>query len=169
MAKSFRRSSASTRAILDKVMEMYYPDLIEYKISIDLMDAFTSDGKPAVMHHGKPAYAVIKQVSLKDRAKGNGDVEITIDEYRFSQLSERSQMALLDHELHHLEFKLNKDDQRSVDDLGRFLFTMKPHDIEFGWFNTVAARWGSDSIESMQARDLNSDPDFQSLYLNPKH
>lgn len=165
MAKTFRKSDGYIRSLVEEVMRLYHPDLVEYKISIDLIDAYDSKGEAAVMHHGLPAYAVIRTIPLKDRVMGRGDVEITFDANRVARMSERQKRALIDHELTHLEFKLNKDGEKTVDDIGRYLFKMKPHDREFGWFESVAMRWGKDSIESVQAREMVNDEYFQRYFL----
>ena len=165
MAKTFRKSDGYMRSLVEEVMRLYHPDLIEYKIMIDLIDAYDSSGGAAVTHGGLPAYAVVRSISLKDRVMGRGDAEITFDALRVGNMSERQRKALIDHELYHLEFKLNKDGEKTVDDLGRYLFKMRFHDREFGWFEDVAMRWGRDSVESQQARDMVNDEYFKRYFL----
>ena len=165
MAKTFRKSDSYMRSLVEEVMRLYHPDLIEYKISVDLIDAYDSGGGAAVVHGGRPAYAVIRSIPLKDRVMGRGDAEITFDALVVGRMTERQRKALIDHELYHLEFKLNKDGEKTVDDLGRYLFKMRPHDREFGWFESVAMRWGRDSVESKQAREMVEDEYFKRYFL----
>jgi len=165
MAKTFRKSNSDMRDLVNQVMKLYHKELIEFEIEIDLIDAYDSGGGAAVVHHGLPAFAVVRSIPLKDRVMGRGDVEITFDALRVSRMSERQKKALIDHELTHLEFKLNKDGEKTVDDIGRYLFKMKPHDREFGWFESVAMRWGKDSVESAQAREMVDDEFFKKYFL----
>lgn len=165
MAKTFRKSDGYIRSLVEEVMRLYHPDLIEFKITVDLIDAYDSQGNAAVTHGGLPAYAVIRSIPLKDRVMGRGDAEITFDANRVGRMTERQKKALIDHELYHLEFKLNKDGEKTVDDIGRYLFKMKPHDREFGWFESVAMRWGKDSVESEQAREMVNDEYFKKYFL----
>lgn len=165
MSKTFRKSDSYTRDLLEQVINRYHTHLKDYNITIDLIDAYNSNGGPAVLHNGLPAYAVIRSIPLKDRVMGRGDVEITFDALEFGRMKERQRKALIDHELTHLEFKVNKDGEKIVDDIGRYVFKMRPHDREFGWFHSVARRWGQDSIESVQAIEMVSDEEFQTFYL----
>lgn len=165
MAKTFRKSDAYTRDLVEQVVNKYHTHLRDYNVQIDLIDAYNSSGGPSVLHNGLPAYAVIRSVPLKDRVMGRGDIEITFDALEFGRMKERQRKALIDHELTHVEFKLNKDGEKTVDDIGRYIFKMRPHDCEFGWFHSVARRWGIDSIESKQAREMVDDEEFKTYYL----
>lgn len=168
MAKSYRKSDHTMRALMDNVMEQFHPHLINQNIIVDLIDAYDSMGGPAVMHHGLPAAAVIRSVPLKDRTMGRGDVEITFDGHVVRNMTRDQQMALIDHELYHLEIKRNKDGQPKLDDLGRTEYKLIPHDREFGWFDAIARRWGKHSMEAQQALSMIMDDEFRDLYLSQR-
>jgi hypothetical protein len=165
MAKIFRKSGKYTLDLTHEVMSQYYADLLDQDLSIDFVDAFDTSGKPAVTVHGVPASACIRVMPLKDRAMGRGDVEITFDGYLFDRMTENQKKALIDHELYHLETKRNKDGEIKRDDLGRVEYKLRPHDREFGWFDSIARRWGKDSHEYQQAITMVNDPDFVRIYL----
>jgi hypothetical protein len=165
MAKMYRKSGGDIASLVQDVMKIYYTDLLEQNIKIDLIDAYDSMGGPAVTVHGLPAAASIRVLSLKDRIMDRGDVEITFDGYVVDGFSKDEKMALIDHELYHIETKRNKDGQIKYDDIGRVEYKLKPHDREFGWFDAVARRWGKNSQEYKQANEMVSDEDFARIYL----
>lgn len=165
MSKTYQKSKEETRQVLNKVLMMYYEELHQLNVSIDLVDVYDTGDKPALTVRGQEALACIRCMPLKERVMGRGDVEITIDAHKWKTLTDRQKMALLDHELYHLEFKRDKDDNLIMDDLNRFVFKLKHHDREFGWFDEIARRWGGDSIESEQALSMVSDPAFKQHYL----
>jgi hypothetical protein len=97
---------------------------------------------------------------------GRGDAEITFDALVVGAMTDDEKRALIDHELYHLETKRNKDGQIKLDDLGRAEYKLRPHDREFGWFDSIARRWGKHSLESKQAVEMVKDEDFRELYLS---
>jgi hypothetical protein len=63
--------------------------------------------------------------------------------------------AVIDHELTHLVLKKSKKTGAvERDDLDRPKLKMREHDYEFGWFAETAQRFGEDSFEFSQAREL---------------
>ena len=62
--------------------------------------------------------------------------------------------ALLDHELYHLEVQRNKHGKPKLDCNRRPKLTMRLHDRQYGWFDEIAQRHGSASIECQQAMGL---------------
>ena len=130
------------------------------KVKVDYVFAYGDLGEDgelvtdAITHNGHRAYGLCKIISLKDRAKGNGDVEILIDHDYWANLPEPQQRALLDHELNHIQVCLTKAGTMKIDDLERPKIAMRKHDIEVGWFSSVAQRHGRNSIEQIQAREI---------------
>ena len=135
--------------------------LLDARVTVDYVFARCDkdeDGNPvehavAIKHHGVRALAVTRKTSLKQRALGNADAEITIDWDWWEEAGPAEQKALLDHELHHLEIKTNEDGD-CKDDLGRPLLKLRPHDADYGWFKIIAERHGANSQEVRQARLL---------------
>ncbi len=100
------------------------------------------------------ALAIARKLSLKDRALGRGDAEVSLDGNWWEHATAEQQAALLDHELHHITVKSDKAGNAQYDDLGRPQIKLRKHDIEVGWFNVIAERHGAASIERSQAKAI---------------
>lgn len=113
---------------------------------------------PALKHHGYPAVAVIKINSLEARQQGLADCTITIDEYSWQAKSDAEKLAILDHELAHLELKFDTSEQGTGalirDDLGRPKMKIRLHDFEFGGFHHIAERHGPQAAEQQAIANL---------------
>ncbi len=111
---------------------------------------------PAVKHGGYPAAGKIRPCSLKDRLTKGYDAELLIDENKWNDMSQKRQLAFLDHESSHLALiprKKKKDDDEDalpykLDDLGRPKLKSVDGDANVGdMFLHVIARHGYDAIE----------------------
>lgn len=155
---------------LRTVVKKFHPGLADAKVVIDLLLAFgprSKDGDlkgPALKDHGCQCAAKIRHTNLRDRAKGNGDLEILLDGDRIDEWEERTIMSILDHELSHKELKVDGEGAVKRDDLERPLFATRYHDREFGWFDHVARRWGNESLEVIQAKAMVTSTQFQQCY-----
>jgi hypothetical protein len=69
-------------------------------------------------------------------------------------LPDKQKAALMDHELEHFEVKRDKVGDFVMDDLNRPVIKIRHHDRQFGWFDTIAMRHRSDSMEVHQLRKL---------------
>jgi hypothetical protein len=134
--------------------------LLAVEIKLDLVFAFadTDDkGRPlndALTKNGIKALGITRAVPLKDRALGRGDAEIALDGDWWKTASGDEQAALLDHELHHISLKTDKNGNIKYDDLNRPLIKLRKHDVEVGWFKVIAERHGSASQERKQAKAI---------------
>jgi Putative phage metallopeptidase len=153
--KTYQKCPSAVLELAEAVLKKHLPDLHQAGLTYDLLfvDA-DGDGHP-LMHGGYPAQAVVRRISLKDRAAGRADAEIVIDRVNYEALSARQREALLYHEFYHLELKFEgKTKIVQRDDLGHPLFKMRKHDWQFGWFDSAARIFGEDSFEVRQARLL---------------
>jgi hypothetical protein len=123
--------------------------LLDARVSIDILFAHGDERSPAIVSGGHQALGLCRKLSLKDRVAGRGDAEITIDADWWQHAENDHRRALLDHELHHIEVK-----DGSRDDAGRPVLKLRKHDVEFGWFRTIAERHGVSSMERVQAKSL---------------
>lgn len=125
-------------------------------VSVAGLFAFDSESsEPVLKHQGYAAGAVVRITPLKDRALGVADATIVVDRAGWLALSQRQRNALIDHELTHLQRKLDKDSGDPLCDvLDRPKLGMRKHDHQFGWFDEVAQRHGEASPEVRQARVL---------------
>lgn len=145
-------------AIIESVRETYHDRLTD--VTVTGLFAFdTESSLPVLKHQGYAAGAIVRITPLKDRALGMADATIVVDRAGWLALSQRQRVALLDHELTHLEVKTDeeegaKDPVIVFDALGRPKLLMRKHDHQFGWFDEVAQRHGEASPEVRQARVL---------------
>lgn len=137
----------------NRMLETYHQDLANIGLKLDILIA-TSDSGPAVAVGGYPALACIRILNIKDRVKGNGDAEITIDASAYERMSSAQQDALIDHELAHLILCRDDEGTALFDDHDRPKLKMRKHDYQLGWFTEIARRHGKDSVEVSQARIL---------------
>lgn len=159
MGTSYRPAGEDVHAVIERMMKKYHaelwgdPDKGPEPVKVDALLAFSDDG-PAVMLRGRSCYAVVRIVNLRDRCKGMGDAEITIDAESWKDMDHAQRDALIDHELQHLQRARSSKGGLQFDDLGRPKLKMRLHDVEFGWFLCVAERHQDASIERQQATEL---------------
>jgi hypothetical protein len=156
MPTIYERASEEVEDTARAVIEKHFPDLKEAAPRIDYLFARSESG-PALKLSGYPCTALVRIVGKKDRAKGQGDAEICIDEEQWEDMTPEEKTALLDHELYHLRVNRGDDGQIKVDEYSRPSLSMRKHDIQAGWFIEVAQRNGQHSAEVQQARDIYDD------------
>jgi hypothetical protein len=110
--------------------------------------------EPTLTHRGYPAAALARVVGLRDRAAGLPDAQVIIDRATWLTLTAAQQIAVLDHEVYHLELKFDRKGNVKFDSHGRPKLGIRLHDWEFGWFDEIVKRHGADAIERMQAKAL---------------
>lgn len=164
--KTYEKAPDDFRLLVGEVLARFHPELAAMGLKVDSLfvraprDADGFAAGPALKSSGGyPAIAQISVTKLKDRVMGRGDCEILVDADRIQNWPERTLLPLIDHELEHLEFTGN------VDDIGRPKLKLRPHDIEFGWFDAVARRHEDHSLEVIQATRFYSQPSLRQLYL----
>lgn len=167
MGTTYERASDDVIEKVQEVMRRFHPDLAAAKVTIDVLLAHADPDSDecAVKAHGYPAAAVVRKIGLKDRVKGCADAEIVIDGDKIDEWSDRQLMALIDHELNHLEPDRDAKGEFKTDDIGRPKLAIRLHDRQFGWFDIIAKRWGVDSFEVQQAGEMVRDYEFAQLYL----
>lgn len=145
-------------AFIAEVMGRLHGRLADVELVIDVLEARPKTdeaGEPvgdALKLHGYPCYATIKIRGPKDRGAGLGDALLTIDAYRWPELSDATKTALIDHELTHLELCVDDEGRVKRDDYDRPRLRLRLHDQQFGWFDEVANRHDAASIEVQQLR-----------------
>ena len=101
---------------------------------------------PALKCRGMPAAAIIQKVSPAKRVLLEFDAIISIDLARWKEMTRAQQIAVLDHELEHIDFIL-KDDTYVYDDKQRPKFKLKPDEIVLTGFSAVIRRHGRSALE----------------------
>ena len=164
MSTSFSLADQDVTDLLDDVMRDRHRPLFDAGVKVGVIMA-VSDTGDAVTDGGHGCYAKVKVVSLKDRLTKGFDAELLIDLRKWrDELRHRQRVALLDHELSHLELTeyayapvLDSDnrptgEQEIVgverDDLDRPKLRLVKGDVQAGdAFAAVISRNGEDSLE----------------------
>lgn len=167
----FERCPAEINRLIDRIAEEFHPELLNAGVTIDALFQFpklNEKGQPVpnsgLRHHGYAAHAVARIVNTRDRAKGCGDVEITIDQQSWEKLDDETKEAIIDHELQHFEVIVDDAEMIQYDDIGHARVRIRKHDRQFGWFDAIARRRGRHSIEVKQALEL-AESEAGQLYL----
>jgi hypothetical protein len=136
-----------------------YPELLETEVTVRCLYAHAARDKdgnpkgPALKFGNYPAAAIIRVNSTKCRIQGKRDCTIEIDGDDWESLSEQERVALLDHELFHLEVKRTKRRKNGsggeikTDSLGRPKLGCRQHDFQVGGFDTIVKRHKTASLE----------------------
>lgn len=154
MSATYEKCPPEVQDLLQDMMKKHHPALAKAEALVlclfaDAGEDQTGEPLPAVKVHGHPCAAKVKIVCLADRAAGMPDAVVTIDKRVWlSELSEKSRLALLDHELEHLMLKQEEGDP-VLDDLGRPTFEMRKHDWELSGFGSIIERHGEEAVEMM--------------------
>lgn len=140
--------------VIERVRNQHHEDL--EGIMVSGLFAFDNESSICVLtHQGYPAGAVVRITPLRERALGIADVTIVVDRAGWLALSGAQRDALVDHELTHVNWRLDKETGEVLYDvLGRPKLAMRKHDHQMGWFDEVAQRHGESSPEVRQARRL---------------
>jgi len=153
--KTYDQAPPEVHERVKKLIKRYHPDLEKVGLRVDLLMASTdTDDGHAVTHQGYPALAIVRIITLKDRAKECGDAEIVIDRDAYEAMEDEQRNALLDHELYHLEIMRDKLGQPKRDDHARPKLKMRKHDVQVGWFHEIARRHAEHSHEVRQATEI---------------
>jgi hypothetical protein len=140
--------------LLRKVRSKYHGRLDENEVTVGLLRAWPNETEEnAVKLHGYPCAAVVKITPYAQRVLGIPDAVITLDGRAWDRFSEKERVALLDHELEHLELAVDSEGNLKSDDHGRPKLRMKLHDWELGGFAAVAGRHGTAALEVQSFRN----------------
>jgi hypothetical protein len=119
---------------------------------------------PAISFRGRPAIALIRITNLKQRIAYGVAAELLLDADKWQESGDEELIAILDHELMHLEL-VTKGGNVVRDDADMPKLRKREHDQECGWFDAVAHRHGEHSIEVQQCRAFIESDDYKQCYL----
>lgn len=149
----YEKADSFVNELAVEVIGKWHKPLEDAGVRIDYLFAFADEkedgepAEPALTKDGHRVLGIARKLGPKDRAMGRGDCEILLDGDWWMAALREEQVALLDHELMHFEATADLDKQ------GRPKVKIRPHDVQIGWFNAVAARHQK-SQERIQARGL---------------
>jgi hypothetical protein len=139
------RADKETDKLLEHTLKTHQEELHKADVTVSVL--FTED-----LNDKKwPAYAMVKITKQRDRCLGVDDAVITIDQDRWNLMAKEQRVAILDHELEHLEVVYEDNGDVAVDESNRPKLKIRKHSHQFGWHDAVAKRHGKNSIEVMQA------------------
>ncbi len=169
MPNTYEQPSQDLRDMVQAALERYHPILHQCGVTIailfiDDIDEESGESHQALKCNGYPAAATIAINPLKLRALKLADALMVLDAKSWSELDVEEQIALVDHELHHLQVRgfdrgfvgLNGagkiDRSAKVDDQRRPVLKLRKHDWQLGGFAVVAKRHRAAAIEVQQAK-----------------
>lgn len=149
---TYQLADTPVHTLLSETIGTYRQDLSEAAVRVGVLMAVNENGD-AVKHHGYPASATIKIVPQKDRITKGYDAEMVIDEKAWESMNKKCRVALLHHELMHLELKRDKEGTIELDDNGRPKLKSRPGDFNAGdGFKEVIAAHGESAVELLSYR-----------------
>jgi hypothetical protein len=158
---TFKKCPATVGILAGEVIEKWesHEPIKAAGVKIDYVFAFAAKDNEGnytetpIKSRGFKVLGQVRTIKPKDRAQGRGDAEILLDGDHWGNIEDLERMAILDHELYHLEV-VEKDGKPRLDFLKRPVLRLKHHDHEFGWFAEVAKRNGKHSVEQKVAKSL---------------
>lgn len=146
-------AAKETEDLLAKVIEEYHPRLLNEDVRVGILMAYASvdentgekKGHAIKGYAGAAAGASVKKVAAKDRLTKKYDVELLIDGDAWPNLPEQQKVAILDHEMTHIETTGKTDDNN------RPLVKMREEDFIVWGFLEVVQRHG---VHAMEHRSL---------------
>ncbi len=159
MPISYWKADAEVCDLLATIMNEWHPDLVDADVKVGILFALHSDEtKSSVSHGGYPALATIKIVSLRDRVTKGYDAEMLVDGSMWATHKSEHKVAILDHELTHINVKREKPKKGAkagdappdfvLDDIGRPVLKLRKGDWNAGdGFKEVVQRHREFSAE----------------------
>lgn len=152
---TYQAADGTVADLVQRVMREHHPALADTGVTVSVVMAAKETEEegavPALKRNGLDIAAKIQVASLVDRARGLPDTKLTVDQFAWDRLAERSRIALIDHELEHLQLV------GETDDLGRPKLKLRPHDWELTGFARVVERHGEAALESQQVARFRAD------------
>lgn len=151
---TYRTVEGDVEKLMIGVMKKYHGDLMDAGVTVGLLYAHAKRDKndepkgPALKWAGSAAAAVVKINSLKDRVQGEPDATVVIDGDRWPEWSEKRRVALLDHEIFHLELQRDDEGAIKLDDASRPKLRLRPHDLQLGTFDIISERHREHAIDT---------------------
>jgi hypothetical protein len=150
MATTYEIAPEEVGEVAAKLIEKHHRRLTEAGVTITYLFASSDNGGPALKHNGYPAGAIVRKTTLKDRVAGLSDAIIYVDARGWAEWPIKRKEAVLDHELHHLEVKKDKEGRIEKDDAVRPKLMFRKHDIQIGGFAEIIERHGEHAVEAEQ-------------------
>lgn len=145
MATILTRADDDAYAMLADLIAEHRTDLADCDVEPRILLLFAASdqaGKPAMKHRGMRCLGQCKVHSYRDKVEGKPDATITLDAEWWEDAPHRRQLALLHHELSHIDRY-----DGVIDDGGWARLQSRPGDFEFDGFHEVMQIYGDDAPE----------------------
>ena len=156
----FTEPDLFTKELLTEVITKYHEELGAVGVSISILMVHPAENdkgekvSAALKLRGHPCDGISSITPIKYRAMGVSDAHIQLAADRWDEFTDKEKVALLDHELEHFIVSRNQKGDPIIDSMGRPKLKMKIHDVELGFFTSVAMRHKMDSGEVHACRQL---------------
>jgi len=160
MPKTYSKPDSKELELLKLAIKNWHPDLEEAKAKIALVmvgPAVNDAGDvtaPAITGQGVAVAARVGLVSPKRRVYMEYDAEIEIDETVWADFDADKRLALLDHELEHVQVRRDRNNAIARDDDLRPKLRLGADDYMLTGFVAVAKRHGGNALEVISLRSL---------------
>lgn len=160
MPTSYEIADATSKKLMDKVVEAWHPELLRYEVRIGLIMAYGAQNeggeitRKPIIKNGVACAGQVRIVSLKDRLTKLLDIEVVVDGDLWNEYDDLRKLAILDHELEHIRVCINDKGELEHDPLDRPKLKLIHDDICFWGFSLIAARHGVNSQEVLCFKQL---------------
>jgi len=159
MGNTYEKGDEKDYVILQKTIDIYQIRLKDVKIGLIKTYAPRDENgdikKNAIVRRGGVVYAYINLVHPRNRLFKPYLAEITVDGDKWEEMSDEVKTALLDHELTHISYKLDKrTDEIKKDEDGNPILRLIYDEVNFTAFPDVARKHGVNSIEYQSVQNL---------------
>lgn len=155
MGKHYERGDEEMRETLQRARDLWHMHIEDVTVGLLCVRSDDPDKEEQVLKHAKyPAAAMVKIISAELRAAGMPDAMIIVDGFCWDSMTDEERLAVMDHELFHIDWLVDAEGTHKRDRQGRPKLSIRLHDRQYGWFDAIAARLGRASAEVRQARQL---------------
>lgn len=156
MATTYVEAEQDVIDLANEVIDQYYPDIRRCSPEpvISILMAENEDGN-ALKKFGAGVVAMIKRSTKEDKAENGPDLRILIDAGKWANASERRRMAIMAHEIRHVEIQWQPGGMLpKIHDYGRPKIKLIPDDWVLTGFSAVARWFGDDAVEVQAVRSV---------------
>lgn len=172
MPKVYDNGSPATYKLLKTVMDTYHPELVEVNVSIGIVMVTAARNEageptgPAITKGGNPVAAQIRKTIAKQRLHmvEKRDALIEIDADQWAVMEDDHRLALLDHELTHIEIRRDENLAPVITDDLRPALKLKPDDFALTGFFEVIKRHRRAALEYQSVKSVVFDQRGQGLF-----
>lgn len=157
---TFKVAPADVIKRVASLKKKYHPNLIAARVRVEVFTVKTDgeDGSP-LRYKGAPTSVKTEIVKQLDRVSCKYDARIIIDEVDWTNTTAAQKDALLDRALYFIKVK-QKEEKTQLDGNDRPKLELREPDRVFAWFDKIAERHGSNSLEVQEAQQVAANAQF---------